>query len=203
MSSATLGNLVGGSQRGTAYVPHDCARCPLSRGRTQVVPGEGATKPLAFFVGEAPGPDEDRLGRPFIGRAGNILRTHLRATGWKDEEVWITNSVKCFPHEVDEEKKRIRAPSPSEIEACRPHLAAELDALRPKLLIALGRTAAAALLGEAPALDEAHGKIAGSYRLVPVFVTFHPSGLHYRRGRLEEFVKDLRNARDMAVKMRT
>ncbi len=203
MSSATLGNLVTGSQRGTAYVPHDCTRCPLSRGRTQVVPGEGPAKPLAFFVGEAPGPDEDRLGRPFIGRAGNILRTNLRTSGWKEDEAWITNSVKCFPNEPEGDKKRIRAPLPMEIEACRPHLAAELDALRPKLVIALGRTAAASLLGEAPPLDEVHGTVVGSYRLVPVFVTFHPSGLHYRRGRREEFVEDLRKARVMAVKMRT
>lgn len=199
MNSATLGSLAPGISRGTSFVPVDCVGCPLSKNRTQVVPGEGPARPLAFFVGEAPGPDEDRLGRPFIGRAGQILRVALREAGWTEGEVWITNVVKCFPHDENGAKKRIRAPSEDEVAACHNHLANEIRGLRPRLIVALGRTAAARLLGHDDwSLDDLHGTVAGLQDNVPVFVTFHPSGLHYRTGRKDEFLNDLRNARTLA-----
>jgi uracil-DNA glycosylase len=200
MNSATLGNLVPGSSRGIQFVPLDCTRCPLSAHRTQVVPGEGPLHPLAFFVGEAPGPDEDRLGRPFIGRAGQILRRALRDAGWREDDVWITNVVKCFPFDMNEDRKKIRAPSEDEVAACHDHLANEVRALRPRLIVALGRTAAARLLARDDlSLDKLHGTIAGAQDGVPVFVTFHPSGLHYKKGRNEQFVQDLRRARTLAA----
>lgn len=188
--------------RGEAYVPLDCHKCPLSEGRTQVVPAEGAPAPLAFFVGEAPGPDEDREGRPFIGRAGRILRRSLAEAGWREEEVWITNAVKCFPHEVENGKASIRRPSGAESQACRAHLRAEVDALQPKLLIALGKTAAESLLGAKVAnLGALREKPPGQSNVggAPVFVTFHPSGLHYGHATEAEFVEDLRRAREAAL----
>lgn len=201
MSFATLGNLFPAHVRGEAYVAHDCSKCALSRGRTQVVPGEGAQKPLAVFVGEAPGPDEDREGRPFIGRAGKILRESLRQAGWRDDEVWITNAVKCFPHELREDgKKTIRAPDAVETSACRPHLQAELKALKPGLIVALGRSAALSLTGDASIqLDRDHGRVLDS-PAGRLFLTFHPSGLHYKTGRREQFLEDLRVAREAAKK---
>jgi uracil-DNA glycosylase len=197
MNSATLGSLSPNLTRGTEFVPHDCQKCPLASSRTQVVPAEGPARPHVFLVGEAPGPDEDRLGRPFIGRAGRILRTALSDIGWTDSDVWITNAVKCFPNERNGSEAKIRAPTPAEVAACSGHLAAETATLRPGLIVALGRTAASALLGGPVQLDAVHGTTAGSYHGVPVFVTFHPSGLHYKKGRAEEFKKDLATARKM------
>lgn len=187
-----------GLERGLPYVALDCRRCRLCEGRTQVVPAEGGAHPLAFFVGEAPGPDEDAQGRPFVGRAGKILRDALRRTGWSEDDVWITNVVKCFPHERQGGKRRIRAPKADEAGACRAHLRREIEALRPTLIVALGRTAATALVDDlGPRLEDARG-LRGPARadlLGDVFVTFHPSGLHYGRGRRESFEADLRAAR--------
>jgi DNA polymerase len=200
MSSATLGNVIPGLERGVAFVALDCTRCVLSKTRTQVVPAEGSRKAIALFVGEAPGPDEDRIGRPFIGRAGRILRDALAEAGWRGDEVWITNTVKCFPFDIVEGKKKIRAPNPDERAGCSRHLAAELEAFPRALVVALGRTAAGALAGTAVALDERHGTIfPRSTGVGDVFVTFHPSGLHYRKGRREAFLADLRRARALAL----
>lgn len=182
--------------------PADCARCPLAAGRTQVVQAEGSPSAPVFVVGEAPGPDEDKQGRPFIGRAGKILRQALRDAGYGADDVWITNAVKCFPHTRAEGKAKIRAPTSEESDACRSHLASEVRSLRPRLVVALGRTAAATLLGGKarpmavlrgntwPARPELDG--------VPVFVTYHPSGLHYGHATVEEFTADLRAARQRA-----
>lgn len=195
MSSGTLGRSGPAVARGGAFVPLDCARCGLARTRTQVVPGEGPTAPRALFVGEAPGPDENREGRPFVGRAGRILRNAMREAGWREDEVWITNVVKCFPVRTEDAQRRIRAPRPDEIEACRRHLDAEKERLSPSIVVALGRTAAVALTGNPGLeLDRDHGRVveAGGLRILP---TFHPSGLHYRAGRHAAFREDLRLAR--------
>ncbi|HLE48023.1 MAG TPA: uracil-DNA glycosylase [Candidatus Thermoplasmatota archaeon] len=194
-----------GIERGTAYVPVDCRRCGLCEGRTQVVPAEGGRRPLAFFVGEAPGPEEDAQGRPFVGRAGKILRATLREAGWSDDDVWITNVVKCFPYEWIDGKKKIRAPTVAEAASCREHLRLEVAALKPPLIVALGRTAATALIDDGGAnlaglrgsASPARGDLGGD-----VFVTYHPSGLHYERGRKEAFESDLRAALRLAKERR-
>lgn len=189
-----------GLDRALDLIDADCRRCGLCRGRTQVVPPEGPRTARAFFVGEAPGPDEDRDGRPFIGRAGRILRTALQRSGWPSEDVWITNAVKCFPHEARDGSRKIRAPQPSESDACRPFLVEEVRQLRPQLLVALGRTAARALTAREVALEEEHGRLVPArpeFGDAKVFLTFHPSGLHYSRGRAELFEKDLRAARGL------
>ena len=109
-----------------------CTRCRLHQTRTKSVPGEGTAATEVVFVGEGPGFNEDRLGRPFVGQAGNLLSELLGAVGWSREEVFITNVVKCRPPEN-------RDPEPDEIAACAPYLTRQLEALDPALVVTLGR----------------------------------------------------------------
>lgn len=109
-----------------------CTRCRLSQTRTKAVPGEGTEATEVIFVGEGPGFNEDRQGRPFVGQAGALLTELLGSVGWTREEVFITNVVKCRPPEN-------RDPEPDEIAACAPFLARQLTALDPGLVVTLGR----------------------------------------------------------------
>ena len=109
-----------------------CRLCPLHAGRTLAVPGEGHPETEVVFVGEGPGFNEDQQGRPFVGAAGGLLNELLRAIGWKREEVYITNVVKCRPPQN-------RDPEPAEIAACAPYLHRQLEALDPALVVTLGR----------------------------------------------------------------
>ena len=110
----------------------DCTRCRLAQGRTRAVPGEGSPDTEVVFVGEGPGQNEDRQGRPFVGRAGDLLQELLGMIGWRREDVFITNVVKCRPPDN-------RDPEPDEIAACQPFLARQLEILDPALLVTLGR----------------------------------------------------------------
>lgn len=109
-----------------------CERCRLSQQRTLAVPGEGSPDTEVVFVGEGPGQNEDRQGRPFVGAAGELLERLLALVGWRREEVFITNVVKCRP-------PGNRDPEPDEIAACRPFLQRQLEALDPAVLVTLGR----------------------------------------------------------------
>ncbi len=109
-----------------------CTRCRLHAGRTRSVPGEGHPDTEVVFVGEAPGMNEDRAGRPFVGRAGDLLVRMLGTVGWRREDVFITNVVKCRPPDN-------RDPEPDEIEACRPYLERQLAVIDPALIVTLGR----------------------------------------------------------------
>ncbi|HEX8026766.1 MAG TPA: uracil-DNA glycosylase [Candidatus Limnocylindrales bacterium] len=109
-----------------------CTRCRLHATRTQAVPGEGELETDVIFVGEGPGQTEDRLGRPFVGRAGDLLVKLLAHLGWRRSEVFITNIVKCRPPEN-------RDPEPDEIAACLPYLNRQLTALDPSVVVTLGR----------------------------------------------------------------
>ncbi|MFZ5854892.1 MAG: uracil-DNA glycosylase family protein [Chloroflexota bacterium] len=109
-----------------------CTRCRLHEGRTRAVPGEGSASTEVVFVGEGPGFHEDREGRPFVGRAGALLTTLLGSVGWRREDVFITNVVKCRPPEN-------RDPAPDEIAACAPYLRRQLEVLEPALVVTLGR----------------------------------------------------------------
>ena len=111
---------------------HECTRCTLSGKRTNAVPGEGSLDAEIMFVGEAPGFYEDRDGRPFVGRAGQLLDELLASIGLKREEVYITNLLKCRP-------PNNRDPLPGEIEACRPYLDRQIEMIAPKVLVMLGR----------------------------------------------------------------
>lgn len=192
MRSGTSGEA---TRAGAGMVDLGCTRCPLSRHRTQVVPAEGVASARLFLVGEGPGPDEDAQGRPFIGRAGRILRRCLEAAGVPVEEVWISNTVKCFPHDVVGEKRRIRKPKREEADACRPWLLQELRAVAPRVVVAVGGTAAAELTGDRRIqVTKARGApVAPRAELgdIVLFVTFHPSGLHYGHGTEADLARDL------------
>jgi DNA polymerase len=109
-----------------------CKLCPLHVGRTNSVPGEGHPETEVVFVGEGPGFNEDQQGRPFVGAAGGLLNELLKAIGWKREEVFITNVVKCRPPQN-------RDPEPNEIAACAPYLRRQLEVLDPAVVVTLGR----------------------------------------------------------------
>ena len=109
-----------------------CQRCRLHEGRTRAVPGEGHPSTEVAFVGEGPGFNEDQQGRPFVGAAGQVLEELLRGMGWRRQEVFITNVVKCRP-------PGNRDPEPDEIAACAPYLRRQLEALDPALIVTLGR----------------------------------------------------------------
>lgn len=117
---------------GIAAEVRTCQRCRLAGGRTNAVPGEGHPDTEVLFVGEGPGQTEDRQGRPFVGRAGQFLVRLLASLGWRREEVFITNVVKCRPPDN-------RDPLPDEIEACEPYLRRQLEVLQPALIVTLGR----------------------------------------------------------------
>ncbi len=146
-----------------------CTRCRLHSGRTNLVFGEGSAKSGLVFVGEGPGAEEDRLGRPFVGRAGKLLDKMIFAIGFERQEVYICNVVKCRPPEN-------RAPQPDEAAACSPFLFRQIEALGPKVVCALGLSAAQSLLGNTRPMFELRGKV-HLWRGIPLICTYHPAYL--------------------------
>ena len=149
-----------------------CRRCPLWAGRTNAVPGEGDPDTEVVFVGEGPGFNEDRQGRPFVGRAGDLLVRLIGSLGWRREEVFITNVVKCRPPEN-------RDPEPAEIEACEPYLRRQLEILDPVLIVTLGRYSMARFMPGAR-IGGAHGTMApvdpaSGARSALVYALSHPA----------------------------
>ena len=146
-----------------------CTRCKLHSGRTNLVFGEGSAKSGLVFVGEGPGFDEDRQGRPFVGRAGKLLDKMIFAIGFERREVYICNVVKCRPPEN-------RAPLPDEAAACSPFLFSQIEALSPKVICALGVSAAQTLLGNSRPISQLRGKV-HLWRGIPLICTYHPAYL--------------------------
>lgn len=128
-----------------------CTKCRLHETRTKAVPGEGDPETEVVFVGEGPGFNEDRVGRPFIGRAGDLLVKLLASIGWRREEVFITNIVKCRPPDN-------RDPQPDEIAACAPYLRRQLEVLDPAVIVTLGRHSMARFMPGAR-ISQAHGTV--------------------------------------------
>jgi uracil-DNA glycosylase family 4 len=147
----------------------DCKRCPLHCGRKSIVFGEGNPSAELMFIGEGPGRDEDIQGRPFVGRAGQLLNKIIAAMGLKREEVYIANVVKCRPPEN-------REPKPDEVEACTPFLARQIETIQPKVLCALGMSAARHILQKDVPLSVLRGRFQ-EYRGMQVMVTYHPAYL--------------------------
>ncbi|MCX7982686.1 MAG: uracil-DNA glycosylase [Syntrophales bacterium] len=147
----------------------DCRRCPLHKGRTHIVFGEGNTKAKLVFVGEAPGADEDRLGRPFVGKAGQLLTRIIEAMGMRREDVYICNVLKCRP-------PGNRTPLPQEMEVCGPFLEKQLEVIKPTVICALGSIAAKALLKTEAPITALRGRF-HDYRGIPCLPTFHPAYL--------------------------
>lgn len=146
-----------------------CRKCPLCEGRTHAVPGEGHPKARLVFIGEGPGAVEDETGRPFVGPAGELLNGILAAIEIPREAVYIANIVKCRPPQN-------RKPLPDEVAACLPYLHHQLALIQPKVIVALGGTAAEGLLGVKKSLGDLRGKV---HRLdgIPLVVTYHPAAL--------------------------
>lgn len=139
----------------------DCRGCPLYRDATQTVFGEGPTNARVLLLGEQPGDQEDRQGRPFVGPAGRVLRRALADAGIDPDGVYVTNAVKHFKFTIPEGRKRRihKAPALRELTACRPWLMAELRVVGPELVVALGGTAGKALLGSGFRVTEQRGAL--------------------------------------------
>lgn len=147
----------------------DCKRCKLARGRTHIVFGDGAPQAALMFIGEGPGEEEDLQGLPFVGAAGKVLNNLLTKLGLKREEVYIGNVVKCRP-------RGNRDPEPDEITACLPFIKKQINAIRPRIIVTLGRIATQALLNTQTPLTRLRGRWQ-RYRQIPLMPTFHPSYL--------------------------
>lgn len=147
-----------------------CEACGLCRRRKQAVPGVGDREADWLFVGEGPGAEEDERGEPFVGQAGRLLDNMLASIGLKrGEDVYIGNAVKCRP-------PHNRTPDTAELAACFPYLQRQIELVRPRLIVALGRPAAQALLNQEIRIGAARGKLF-SYGSIPVVVTYHPAYL--------------------------
>lgn len=153
---------------------HACQRCGLCQGRQNAVPGDGVDRPTILIVGEAPGEQEDAQGKPFVGRSGQLLDNMLKAIGQdRNTSVYITNVVKCRP-------PANRNPRDDEIAACAPFLARQIELLEPKVILAMGRFAAHALLQTDASLQELRQtthEIQSTHKPLPVVVTYHPAYL--------------------------
>ena len=147
----------------------DCRRCKLCEGRNTIVFGDGNPRARVMFVGEGPGFEEDRRGLPFVGKAGQLLNQIIEAMGFRREEVYIANVVKCRPPEN-------RTPLPDETAACTPFLFEQIAIIRPHVIVALGSPAAQALLGRTAGITKIRGTF-GEYQGIRVMPTFHPAYL--------------------------
>jgi len=147
----------------------DCRRCSLWSTRRTIVFGEGNPEASLLFIGEGPGEDEDRQGRPFVGPAGQLLTNIIKAMGLRREDVYIANIVKCRP-------PGNRTPKPEEVEACTPYLQGQIRAIRPRVICALGASAARYLLQTEAPVSALRGRFY-PYENMDLMVTYHPAYL--------------------------
>ncbi len=162
----------------------DCTRCKLAPSRQNIVFGVGDERAPLMFIGEAPGRDEDRLGEPFVGKAGALLDRMIAAMGWSRDRVYIANVLKCRPPQN-------RDPAPDEIEACKPFLAAQIDAVAPRVIVTLGKPAAHLILDTSAPISALRGRF-HQMRGVPVMPTFHPAFLLRSPDKKREAWSDLK-----------
>ncbi len=146
-----------------------CEKCPLRAGCSRVVPGEGKPSAQVMFIGEGPGAEEDKTGRPFVGRAGELLTKMIHAIGMERTETYICNVVKCRP-------PGNRTPTPEEAAACKPFLRAQVALVRPKIIVLLGAAAGKATLSEEFRVTRDRGKWV-ERKGVWMIGTYHPSAL--------------------------
>jgi DNA polymerase len=147
----------------------DCQRCKLAPSRTKLVFGVGNPNADLLFVGEAPGADEDAQGEPFVGKAGQLLTKMIEAMGYRREDVYICNVLKCRP-------PGNRNPEPDEVAACEPFLKRQLGAIRPRMIVALGKFAVQCLLRDDSPISRLRGNFR-TYEGIPLMPTFHPAYL--------------------------
>ncbi|HEY6151280.1 MAG TPA: UdgX family uracil-DNA binding protein [Gaiellaceae bacterium] len=154
-----------------------CTACPLYKTGTQTVFGEGTSKAEVLFVGEQPGDQEDLQGKPFVGPAGKLFDKALEDAGIDRSQVYVTNVVKHFKWQARGKRRIHQKPNWSEIAACRPWLDAELEVIRPRVLVCLGATAAQALLGRDFRVTKQRGELVDSDLAENVIATVHPSSI--------------------------
>ncbi len=166
----------------------ECTRCKLhTLGRRQVVFGVGNPQADLMFVGEAPGADEDVQGIPFVGRAGQLLTRIIEAIGLSRDDVYIANVIKCRPPEN-------RNPDPDEVATCEPFLFQQIDAIQPKVIVALGTFAAKTLLRSQDSISRLRGRVY-DYRGAKLIPTFHPAVLLRSPDRKRDTWEDMKKAR--------
>jgi DNA polymerase len=168
----------------------ECTRCRLHAARQTIVFGEGNPEAPVVFVGEGPGAEEDRTGRPFVGRAGELLTKMIEAVGWQRGDVYICNIVKCRP-------PGNRDPQLDEVATCRPFLDKQLFTIRPHVIVTLGKPAASTLLGRNVAITKTRG-IWQEWNGIRLMPTFHPAYLlrNYTRETRQAVWDDLRAVRE-------
>jgi DNA polymerase len=178
----------------------ECTRCPLYRGATKVVPGEGPGHAKFMLVGEQPGDKEDLAGRPFVGPAGRILDSALADAGIPRDETFVTNAVKHFKFEMRGKRRLHKRPNAYEIERCKWWNDMERLIVKPEVVVALGATAARSLLGRVVTITKVRGEPIELHDGARLVVTIHPSALLRiedeadKRAKYREFVDDLKAA---------
>jgi DNA polymerase len=164
---------------------HECQKCPLGKTRNKFVFGVGNPDANAMLIGEAPGAEEDAQGEPFVGRAGKLLNDILKAANLKREDVYIANILKCRP-------PGNRDPQPFEMETCIPYLHKQIDLIKPKIILCLGRVAANGLLNKKLSLGDLRNNIY-EFNGIKTMVTYHPAALlrnpNWKRGCWEDVQK--------------
>lgn len=170
-----------------------CRLCRLAAGRTHAVPGEGNPRARLMLIGEGPGREEDRLGRPFVGAAGLMLEKMLASIGLSRNEVYICNVVKCRPPEN-------RAPEADEAAACLPYLRAQVALIRPQIILLMGATALRAVLGDDLRITRDRGQWVN--RKGTLFLpTFHPAALLRDESKKRPVWEDLKKVRDKLTEL--
>ena len=191
------------SLRDLAKAEGECTRCPLykhDKHATQVVPGGGRSHSHLMLVGEQPGDKEDIAGKPFVGPAGQMLDRALAEAGIPRDEVFVTNAVKHFKHEMRGKRRLHKRPNAYEIDRCRVWLDVERAIIRPTAIVALGATAARSVLGRVVTIAQTRGRRLQLADGTDAFVTIHPSYLlrikdpDDRQREYRNFVDDLRQA---------
>jgi len=167
----------------------DCQRCKLAGGRKTIVFGQGNPRARLMFVGEAPGAEEDEQGLAFVGRAGQLLTKIIEAIGLRRDDVWICNVLKCRPPDN-------RNPETDEILSCQPFLERQIEIIRPKVLVGLGKFAAQWLLKTAEPISRLRGRL-GDYGDIKVVPTYHPAYLLRNPGAKKEVWEDMKVVRDL------
>jgi uracil-DNA glycosylase family 4 len=164
---------------------HECQKCPLGNTRNKFVFGVGNPNANAMLIGEAPGAEEDAQGEPFVGRAGKLLNDILKAVSLKREDVYIANILKCRP-------PGNRDPQPFEMETCIPYLHKQIDLIKPKIILCLGRVAANGLLNKKLSLGDLRNNMY-EFNGIKTMVTYHPAALlrnpNWKRGCWEDVQK--------------
>jgi uracil-DNA glycosylase len=175
-----------------------CQDCPLWANATQTVFGAGDPHARVMLVGEQPGDEEDKKGLPFVGPAGRLLDKALEAAGVDREHLYVTNAVKHFKWQLRGKRRLHKTPAQREIDACHQWIEGEIKAVKPHVIVALGATAAKALIGPGFRVTLQRGQFVESPLAPYVFATFHPSALlrlqedEDREAAFQQFVKDLK-----------